>query len=199
MNYTFNFCTQNENCSHYDIQELLEDIMDEEFESICDDNSITGMLLQLMCLANVYQVGLRILQKSLPVSFASSDCAKNRNTTKSPPSWPNFPPAHIGWHPSSRYSMRQKTRMTAVAATKTIRMTPWTKNSLQLPPINLGRSRPQRLAPMEWTPRRTTDGRRSQLDEDIDYYNWINPRILKFLLFSQGSFLRFNLYYHFYL
>lgn len=44
MNYTYDFCTKNENCSQYDIQELLEDIMDQEFESICDDNSINGKL-----------------------------------------------------------------------------------------------------------------------------------------------------------
>lgn len=42
MNYTFEFCTKNENCSQSDIQELLEDVMDQEFESICDDSSIEG-------------------------------------------------------------------------------------------------------------------------------------------------------------
>lgn len=39
MNYTFEYCTKNEACTVYEIQELLDDAMDEEFETICDDNS----------------------------------------------------------------------------------------------------------------------------------------------------------------
>lgn len=39
MNYTFDYCTKNDACTVYEIQELLDDTMDEEFETICDDNS----------------------------------------------------------------------------------------------------------------------------------------------------------------
>lgn len=43
MNYMYEYCTKNENLSQSDIQEVLEEIMDQEFEAICDDNSIHGM------------------------------------------------------------------------------------------------------------------------------------------------------------
>lgn len=43
MNYMYEYCTTNENLSQYDVQSVLEEIMDQEFEAICDDNSITGI------------------------------------------------------------------------------------------------------------------------------------------------------------
>lgn len=53
MNYMFEYCTTNANLSQYDVQSVLEEIMDQEFEAICDDNSITG---RTVCIANVGQL-----------------------------------------------------------------------------------------------------------------------------------------------
>ncbi|KAJ6634671.1 Pre-rRNA-processing protein TSR2 like [Pseudolycoriella hygida] len=39
MNYVFEYCTRNDNITQSEIQELLDDIMDQEFNAICEDNS----------------------------------------------------------------------------------------------------------------------------------------------------------------
>ena len=42
MNYIAEYCTCNDNLSVHDVQDTLEEIMDQEFEAVCDDNSISG-------------------------------------------------------------------------------------------------------------------------------------------------------------
>lgn len=42
MNYVYEYCISNESITQGEIQELLEDIMDEEFDTICEDNSAFG-------------------------------------------------------------------------------------------------------------------------------------------------------------
>lgn len=43
MNYMTQFCLYENNLDIYKIQEALEDLMDEEFETICEDDSPKGM------------------------------------------------------------------------------------------------------------------------------------------------------------
>lgn len=53
MNYTFEFCTKNEACTQDEIQELLEDVMDQEFDTICEDDStaeISACLVRYLAL-----------------------------------------------------------------------------------------------------------------------------------------------------
>lgn len=38
----YDYCLANERASAYDIQEVLEEIMDQEFNTICEDGSIEG-------------------------------------------------------------------------------------------------------------------------------------------------------------
>lgn len=40
--YIFNYCTQNENIQQNEMVDLLNEIMDEEFDTICEDNSTNG-------------------------------------------------------------------------------------------------------------------------------------------------------------
>lgn len=40
--YVFNYCTKNENVDESEIAEILNDIIDEEFDTICEDNSVNG-------------------------------------------------------------------------------------------------------------------------------------------------------------
>lgn len=41
--YFFNYCTQNDNIEPEELEDLLSDIIDEEFDTICEDNSAKGM------------------------------------------------------------------------------------------------------------------------------------------------------------
>ncbi len=43
MNYVFEYCIGNDNVTQSEIQEILEEIMDQEFDTICEDNSAFGM------------------------------------------------------------------------------------------------------------------------------------------------------------
>lgn len=45
MNYVYEYCIGNDNVSQSEIQEILEDIMDQEFDTICEDNSAIGRLM----------------------------------------------------------------------------------------------------------------------------------------------------------
>ncbi|XP_037034727.1 uncharacterized protein LOC119073398 [Bradysia coprophila] len=59
MNYVYEYCIGNDNVTQSEIQEVLEDIMDEEFDTICEDNSpaeISSMLVTYlkMILAKQY-------------------------------------------------------------------------------------------------------------------------------------------------
>lgn len=38
----FNYCTQNENIHPSELVEVLNDVIDEEFNTICEDNSVNG-------------------------------------------------------------------------------------------------------------------------------------------------------------
>lgn len=42
MNYVYEYCIGNDNVTQSEVQEILEEIMDQEFESICEDNSTIG-------------------------------------------------------------------------------------------------------------------------------------------------------------
>lgn len=42
--YVFKYCTQNENVHVSELIEILNEIMDDEFNTICEDNSINGIV-----------------------------------------------------------------------------------------------------------------------------------------------------------
>lgn len=42
--YVYNYCIQNENVTPNEIGEILNEILDEEFDTICEDNSVRGKL-----------------------------------------------------------------------------------------------------------------------------------------------------------
>lgn len=42
MNYVYEYCIGNDNITQSEIQEILEDIMDEEYDTICEDDSAKG-------------------------------------------------------------------------------------------------------------------------------------------------------------
>lgn len=44
MNYVYEYCIGNDNVTESEMQEILEEIMDEEFDTVCEDNSVVGML-----------------------------------------------------------------------------------------------------------------------------------------------------------
>lgn len=44
MNYMVQFCLYENDIEAFKIQEALEDIMDEEFETICEDDSPKGSI-----------------------------------------------------------------------------------------------------------------------------------------------------------
>lgn len=48
MNYIYEYCTSNENLTVQELRETLEEIMDEEFETICEDNSTLEMATMLI-------------------------------------------------------------------------------------------------------------------------------------------------------
>lgn len=40
--YVFNYCTQNDNVDEREISDILGEILNDEFETICEDNSVEG-------------------------------------------------------------------------------------------------------------------------------------------------------------
>ena len=40
--YVFNYCTQNEGLHDSEVRDLLNDVIDEEFDTICEDDSVNG-------------------------------------------------------------------------------------------------------------------------------------------------------------
>lgn len=42
--YVFNYCTQNDNIHVSELVEILNEIMDDEFNTICEDNSTNGIV-----------------------------------------------------------------------------------------------------------------------------------------------------------
>ena len=45
MNYITRFCLENNGVGYYEIKDALEEIMDQEFNTICDDGSIDGKFI----------------------------------------------------------------------------------------------------------------------------------------------------------
>lgn len=45
MNYVYEYCIGNDNVTQSEIQEILDEIMDQEFDTICEDNSTIGRQL----------------------------------------------------------------------------------------------------------------------------------------------------------
>lgn len=48
MNYVFEYCTKNDNITQGELQTVVEDLMDEEFDTICDDGSIPDICSHLL-------------------------------------------------------------------------------------------------------------------------------------------------------
>uniref|UniRef100_W8BUD3 Pre-rRNA-processing protein TSR2 homolog n=1 Tax=Ceratitis capitata TaxID=7213 RepID=W8BUD3_CERCA len=46
MDYIYKYCIGNENIAQGELQDLLEELLDQEFDTICDDNSIPGKIVQ---------------------------------------------------------------------------------------------------------------------------------------------------------
>lgn len=42
--YIFKYCTQNDNITPSELVDILNDVIDEEFDTICEDNSVNGEL-----------------------------------------------------------------------------------------------------------------------------------------------------------
>lgn len=42
INYITCYCTENKRVDAYDLREVMEEIMDQEFETICEDESVKG-------------------------------------------------------------------------------------------------------------------------------------------------------------
>lgn len=48
MNYVYEYCTKNDNITQGELQNVIEDLMDEEFDTICDDGSIPEICSHLL-------------------------------------------------------------------------------------------------------------------------------------------------------
>ncbi|KAH8383607.1 hypothetical protein KR009_009596 [Drosophila setifemur] len=48
MDYTYQYCVGNENITQGELQEVLEELMDQEFNTLCDDNSIPEICRNLL-------------------------------------------------------------------------------------------------------------------------------------------------------
>lgn len=75
MNYVFEYCTKNENITQGELQGVIEDLMDEEFDTICDDGSIPEICAHL----------LRYLRLCKEEKFAEIEAELNRLPQK--PDW----------------------------------------------------------------------------------------------------------------
>lgn len=53
VNYVYEYCIGNDNITQAEIQEILVEIMDEEFDTICEDNSPFGRFKQLTLEATI--------------------------------------------------------------------------------------------------------------------------------------------------
>lgn len=47
--WLFDYCTQNDDVHESEVRDNLEEIMDQEFDAICEDNSVNGKLLSANC------------------------------------------------------------------------------------------------------------------------------------------------------
>ncbi|XP_017102114.2 pre-rRNA-processing protein TSR2 homolog [Drosophila bipectinata] len=48
MDYTYQYCVGNDNITQGELQEVLEELMDQEFNTLCDDNSIPEICRNLL-------------------------------------------------------------------------------------------------------------------------------------------------------
>lgn len=48
MNYTYEYCVGNENITQGELQEVIEELMDQEFDTICEDGSVSEICKHLL-------------------------------------------------------------------------------------------------------------------------------------------------------
>ncbi|KAM7360890.1 pre-rRNA-processing protein TSR2 homolog [Cochliomyia hominivorax] len=48
MNYTYEYCIGNENITEGELQDVIEDLMDQEFDTICEDGSVSEICKHLL-------------------------------------------------------------------------------------------------------------------------------------------------------
>ncbi|XP_055854398.1 pre-rRNA-processing protein TSR2 homolog [Episyrphus balteatus] len=48
MEYTYNYCIKNDKITEGELQDVIEDLMDQEFNTLCDDNSIPEICKNLL-------------------------------------------------------------------------------------------------------------------------------------------------------
>ncbi|XP_055906435.1 pre-rRNA-processing protein TSR2 homolog [Eupeodes corollae] len=48
MDYTYNYCIKNDKITVGELQDVIEDLMDQEFDTLCDDNSIPEICRNLL-------------------------------------------------------------------------------------------------------------------------------------------------------
>lgn len=68
MNYTYEYCIGNENITQGELQEVIEDLMDQEFNTICEDGSVPEISKHL----------LRYKQMSLMGQYAEIEIELNK-------------------------------------------------------------------------------------------------------------------------
>lgn len=52
MKYITDYCLQNDNLSPADVQDCMEELMDQEFETVCEDNSVQGLFIKIAKIIN---------------------------------------------------------------------------------------------------------------------------------------------------
>ncbi|XP_075144875.1 pre-rRNA-processing protein TSR2 homolog [Haematobia irritans] len=68
MNYTYQYCIGNENITEGELQDVIEELMDQEFDTICEDGSVSEICRHL----------LRYKQMSLQSKYAEIESELNR-------------------------------------------------------------------------------------------------------------------------
>lgn len=48
MNYTYEYCVHNDNITQGELQDVVEELMDQEFDTICEDGSIAEICRHLL-------------------------------------------------------------------------------------------------------------------------------------------------------
>ncbi|XP_052864680.1 uncharacterized protein LOC128271267 [Anopheles cruzii] len=57
IDYVTSYCTENKNVDSFDLREILEEIMDQEYETICEDDSIQEISVLLVTYLNLLKQG----------------------------------------------------------------------------------------------------------------------------------------------
>ncbi|XP_037808408.1 pre-rRNA-processing protein TSR2 homolog [Lucilia sericata] len=68
MNYTYEYCIGNDNITQGELQDVIEDLMDQEFDTICEDGSVSEICRHL----------LRYKQMSLQGQYAEIELELNK-------------------------------------------------------------------------------------------------------------------------